>query len=303
MPDAVSKIIHSTDPLAQVLHRLSHNRLATVGVIIIVCLLIMAVGAPRLAPHDPLAQDLSQRLLAPGGRFPLGTDDLGRCVLSRIIYGARTSLLIALSIVAAASIVGLLLGLLAGYFGGHVDEVIMRLVDIMLAFPGIIFALVVVGILGPSLLNVMIGLALVHWTGYARLMRGSVLSVKEQTFVEAARAIGAGPLRIMFRHLLPNCLAPLVVMATLGMGHIILAAAALSFLGLGAQPPVPEWGAMLNSARLFMRTQPYLMTFPGLAIMATVLGFNLLGDGLRDALDPRQLTTVQRQFEDSTTPA
>jgi len=288
MHDAIARIISSTEPLAGVLHRLTHNKMAIIGVAIIICLLIVAIIGPVVAPHNPIKQDLSQRLLGPSRQFPLGTDELGRCVLTRIIYGARSSLLMAIIIVAAAAIIGLLLGLVAGYFGGLVDETIMRVVDIMLAFPGIIFALVIVGVLGPGLLNVMIGLVLVHWTGYARLMRGSVLAVKEQTFVEAARAIGAGPTRIMFRHILPNCLAPIVVMATLGMGHIILAAAALSFLGLGAQPPTPEWGAMLNSARTFMRSHSYLMTFPGLAIMLTVLGFNLLGDGLRDALDPHQ---------------
>ncbi len=288
MHEAVLAIIRRTDPLAEALHRLAHNRVGMLGVVLIACLVIVAVVGPWLAPHNPIQQDLGQRLVGPCHQFPLGTDDLGRCVLSRIVYGARTSLLTAFIIVAAAAAIGLLLGLVAGYFGGLVDEVIMRTVDIMLAFPGIIFALVIVGILGPGLLNVMLGLALVHWTGYARLMRGAVLSVKEETFVEAARALGAGPLRIMWRHILPHCLAPMVVMATLGMGHIILAAAALSFLGLGAQPPTPEWGAMLNSARQFMRSCPYLMTFPGLAIMLTVLGFNLLGDGLRDALDPRQ---------------
>ncbi len=288
MHDAIAKIIASDDPLIVVLHRLTHNKLAIAGAAIVLCLLLVAVFGPLLVPHSPLHQDLSHRLLPPSRHFPLGTDELGRCLLSRLVYGARTSLLTAVVIVSGAALVGMLIGLLSGYLGGPVDEVVMRIVDILLAFPGIIFALVMVGVLGPSLLNVMIGLVVVHWTGYARLMRSSVLAVKEQTFVEAARAIGAGPLRIMFRHVLPNCLAPLVVMATLGMGHIILAAAALSFLGLGAQPPTPEWGAMLNSARPFMRTHAYLITFPGLAIMIAVLGFNFLGDGLRDALDPRQ---------------
>jgi len=301
MHDAIGKIIPSGAPLGAVLHRLSHNKVAIIGLAIIICLLIVAVLGPAIAPHNPISQDLSLRLLDPSLQFPLGTDELGRCVLSRIIYGARTSLITAVIIVGAATVIGLLLGLVAGYFGGLIDEATMRVVDIMLAFPGIIFAMVIVGILGPSLLNVMVGLLLVHWTGYARLMRGSVLSVKEQTFVEAARAIGASPARIMFRHILPNCLAPIVVMATLGMGHIILAAAALSFLGLGAQPPSPEWGAMLNSGRLFMRSYPYLMTFPGLAIMVTVLGFNLLGDGIRDALDIRQQIVKTQTYEHSHT--
>ena len=288
MHDALEEIIANTAPLAAVLRQLRHSRTAVTGAGIIVCLAIIAIFAPLLAPHDPLQQDLSSRLLEPHTYFPLGSDELGRCVLSRIIYGARTSLLAATAVVIAASTFGLIIGLVAGYFGGRLDEVIMRLTDITLAFPGIIFALVIVGMLGPGLRNLLIGLALVHWTGYARLLRGSVLSVKEQAFVEAARATGAGPLRIMFRHILPNCLGPLVVIATLGMGHIILAVAALSFLGLGAQPPAPEWGAMLSGARLFMRTHWYLMVFPGLAIMVSVLGFSLLGDGLQDALAPRK---------------
>ncbi len=257
------------------------------GGAIIVGLVIVAAIGPLLAPNDPLQQHPELRLAAPDAQFPLGTDQLGRCVLSRLLYGARSSLEVAVVVVGAAAVAGILLGLISGYFGGLLDELLMRGVDVLLSFPGIIFALLIVGIMGPSLINVMIGLTLVHWTSYARLMRGSVLAVKERPFVEAARALGAGHRRIMLGHILPHCLGPIVVMATLGMGHVILAAAAMSFLGLGAQPPTPEWGAMLNQARDFMRTAPNLMLFPGLAIMVTVLSFNMLGDGLQDALDPR----------------
>ncbi|MCL0046986.1 ABC transporter permease, partial [Thermodesulfovibrionales bacterium] len=237
--------------------------------------------------HDPIEQNLEHRLLSPNTEYLLGTDNLGRCILSRLIHGTSVSLQIGIMVVGIAAFVGVTLGLVAGYRGGLIDELIMRIVDILLAFPGIILALVIAGILGPSLFNVMLALAVVGWTSYARVVRGAVLSVKEKEFVEAAQALGAGEARIMFRHILPNVMAPVIVMATLGMAHVILAAAALGFLGLGAQPPTPEWGSMLNDGRAFMRTAPHLTIFPGLAIMVTVLAFNFLGDGLRDALDPR----------------
>ncbi len=286
MHDAVARIIDISRPLGEVLHRLSHSRTAMAGGAIIVGLLIVAAIGPLLAPNGPLQQHPELRLAAPSAQFPLGTDQLGRCILSRLLYGARSSLGVAVVVVGAASVAGTLLGLISGYFGGLADELLMRGVDMLLSFPGIICALLIVGVLGPSLINVMLGLALVHWTSYARLVRGSVLAVKERPFVEAARALGAGHRRIMLGHILPHCLGPVVVMATLGMGHVILAAAAMSFLGLGAQPPAPEWGAMLNQARDFMRTAPHLMIFPGLAIMTAVLSFNMVGDGLQDALNP-----------------
>jgi peptide/nickel transport system permease protein len=250
-------------------------------------LIFIAILAPFIAPHDPIEQNLEHRLLPPNAEYPLGTDNLGRCILSRLIHGTSVSLQIGVIVVGIAATTGVTLGLIAGYRGGLVDELIMRIVDVLLAFPGIILALAIAGILGPSLYNVMLALAVVGWTSYARVVRGSVLSVKEKEFVEAARALGAGEARIMFRHILPNVTAPVIVMATLGMAHVILAAAALSFLGLGAQPPTPEWGSMLNDGRAFMRTAPHLTIFPGLAIMVTVLAFNFLGDGLRDVLDPR----------------
>lgn len=264
------------------------NKLAVIGLTIILSVILIAIMAPLIAPHDPFEQDLNNRFLQPCKDYPLGTDDLGRCILSRIIYGARISLVLGIIVVGISSIIGVVLGGLAGYYGGILDEIIMRIVDIMLSFPGIILPLAIAGVLGPGLFNVMLTLTLIHWISYARVVRGSVLSVKEKEFVESARALGAGTLYIMTHHILPNVITPVIVMATLGIGHVILLAAALGFLGLGVQPPIPEWGAMLNSGRAFMRTAPSLTFFPGLAIMITVLAFNFLGDGLRDALDPRR---------------
>ncbi|MCL0096285.1 nickel ABC transporter permease subunit NikC [Thermodesulfovibrionales bacterium] len=283
----VTKIIESRRPSTEVFQRLKKHRLALIGAGIILVLIFIAVLAPFIAPHDPIEQNLEHRLLSPNTEYLLGTDNLGRCILSRLIHGTSVSLQIGVMVVGIAAFVGVTLGLVAGYRGGLIDELIMRIVDILLAFPGIILALVIAGILGPSLFNIMLALAVVGWTSYARVVRGAVLSVKEKEFVEAARALGAGEARIMFRHILPNVMAPVIVMATLGMAHVILAAAALGFLGLGAQPPTPEWGSMLNDGRAFMRTAPHLTIFPGLAIMVTVLAFNFLGDGLRDVLDPR----------------
>jgi peptide/nickel transport system permease protein len=287
MHDLVTKIIESRLPSTEVFRGLKKHRLALIGAGIILVLIFIAILAPFIAPHDPIEQNLENRLLPPNTEYLLGTDNLGRCILSRLIHGTSVSLQIGVMVVGIAAITGVTLGLIAGYRGGLIDELIMRIVDVLLAFPGIILALAIAGILGPSLYNVMLALAVVGWTSYARVVRGSVLSVKEKEFVEAARALGASEARIMFRHVLPNIMAPVIVMATLGMAHVILAAAALSFLGLGAQPPTPEWGSMLNDGRAFMRTAPHLTIFPGLAIMVTVLAFNFLGDGLRDVLDPR----------------
>ncbi len=263
------------------------HKIAMIGAFIITSLALIAIFAPYLALHDPTEINLENRLLSPNSEYPLGTDNLGRCLLSRIIYGTRISLVTGMVVVGITSAIGVTVGLIAGYYGRSVDEIIMRLVDIILAFPGIILALAIAGVLGPGLLNVMIALAIVGWTGYARVVRGVVLSVKEMEFVESARALGASDFYIISRHILPACVAPVIVMATLGMAYVILAAAALSFLGLGAQPPTPEWGSILNNGKNFMRTAPHLTTFPGLAIMITVLAFNFLGDGLRDVMDPR----------------
>jgi len=273
--------------LAEIVMQFKEHKIAMVGAMLILVLVLIAILAPYIAPHDPIEINLEERLLAPNMEYPLGTDNLGRCMLSRIIYGARISLQIGIIVVGITSVIGITLGMIAGYYGGVLDELIMRGVDILLVFPGIILALVIAGILGPGLFNVMLALAIVGWTGYARVVRGVVLSVKEKEFVESARALGVGDWYIITRHILPSCVAPIIVIATLSMAYVILAAAALSFLGLGAQPPTPEWGSMLNNGKNFMRTAPHLTTFPGLAIMIAVLAFNFLGDGLRDALDPR----------------
>ena len=279
--------------LFDVFEGLKENRLAVVGLAIVLSLVLVAIFAPFIAPHDPIEQHLDLRLLSPSWQYPLGTDDLGRCILSRLVYGTCVALQVGVVVVGITALLGTLLGLLAGYLGGIADEVIMRVVDVVLAFPGLILALVIAGLLGPGLFNVMLALSIVGWTSYARVVRGCVLSAKERGFVEAAQALGSSNVHIMFRHVLPEALSPVIVMATLGMGGTILSAAALSFLGLGVQPPMPEWGSMLNNGRAFLRVAPHLTTFPGLAIMVTVMAFNFLGDGLRDALDPRQKKRVE----------
>lgn len=266
---------------------LARNKLALIGLIIIILLVLSAIFAPLLAPHSPSEQRLEQALLLPSMEFPFGTDDLGRCIFSRVIFGARLSLLIGITVTAICAVTGVFIGMLAGFYGGIVDEVIMRLVDIFLAFPGLILALIIAGLMGPGMFNVMFALALVGWMGYARVVRGTVLAEKQKEFVETARALGATDLYLMYRHLLPNVMAPIIVMASVGIGHTILAAAGLSFLGVGVQPPTPVWGLMLKDGKGFLQTAPHLTIFPGLAIMVTVLAFNFLGDGLRDLLDPR----------------
>lgn len=273
--------------MMSIVQQLKEDKLAVTGAMIILFLMIIVILAPYITPYDPIELDLENRLASPDRNHLMGTDNLGRDVLSRIICGARVSLGMAAVVVVIVMLLGIAMGTTAGYFGGVIDGIIMRLVDVLLAFPNIILALVIAGILGPSLTNVMIALAVVWWVSYARIIRGSVLSVKEKEFVEAARAMGCTDSYIAIRHILPNVLSPVIVLATLDMGNIILSIAALSFLGLGAQPPMPEWGTMLNEGKPFMETAPHLMIFPGLMIMITVLAFNFLGDGLRDALDPR----------------
>lgn len=264
------------------------NRLALVGLAILGVIVAGAVFAPLIAPRGPLAMDLGRPMLPPLSRdHLLGTDNFGRDVLARILYGARISLTVGFVVVGISAALGLVLGTLAGYYGRWVDQVIMRVTDVFFAFPFFILAIGVIAVLGPNIVNVMAVLGLVTWPGYARLVRGQVLAVREEAYVDAARTVGAGPRRIMFRHILPNCLAPVTVMATLGIAGAILSAAGLSFLGMGVQPPAPEWGAMLNEGKAYMRTAPHLVEVPGLAIMLTVLALNFVGDGLRDALDPR----------------
>lgn len=262
------------------------NRSLLPGTLILVFLIFSAVFAPWLAPHNPEKVNLDQRLLSPSSTYPFGTDHMGRCVFSRVLFGGRVSLFIGFSVVVFSLIVGGFVGTLSGYCGGLVDEVLMRLVDGFLAFPSMFLALAVAGIFGGGLANLVTALVLVEWTGYARVVRGSVLSVKEREYVLAAKGLGKSDLEVLLRHVLPNTLAPLLVMATLGIGNVILTAASLSFLGLGVQG-LPEWGSMLSDGRFFMQKAPFLMVFPGLSIMLTVLGFNFLGDGLRDVLDPK----------------
>ena len=273
--------------IEEVFRELRNNKLALFGVIIIFLLIFIAIFAPFIAPHDPVDQELKKRLSSPSIEYPLGTDHLGRCILSRLIYGARISLPIAMTVIGITFAIGVTIGAISGYLGGVTDEIIMRIVDVLLTFPGLILALAIIAALGPGIFNAGIALVVVGWAGYTRIVRGSVLSVKEKEFVEGVRALGASDFYILVRHILPNVIAPVIPLAMLGIGYVILAVAGLSFLGLGAQPPMPEWGAMLNDGRAFMRSAPHLMIFPGLAIMVTVLAFNLVGDGLRDALDPR----------------
>ena len=251
-------------------------------------LVIVALLAPYLAPYDPIEQSLERRLEPPSMDHWLGTDDFGRDILSRIIHGSRISLRIGLISISIALTAGTALGLLAGYRGGLYDALVMRLVDVMLAFPSILLAIAIVAITGPGIDNVMVAVSIVLVPQFARLVRASVLSVRETAYVEAARALGARDFRIVMRHVLPNCMAPLIVKSTLSMATAILDAAGLSFLGLGAQPPTPEWGAMLSGGRELMLNAPWVMTGPGLAIFLVVLGLNLFGDGLSEVLDPNR---------------
>ncbi len=278
---------------AEFWHYFSENRGAVIGLWVFIALILLAVFAPLIAPHDPTAQARDALLLPPawsdGGNssYLLGTDAIGRDMLSRLLYGARFSLFIGLVVVTIALIGGIVIGLVAGFFGGWIDSVIMRIMDVVLAFPSLLLALVLVAILGPGLMNAMIAIALVLQPHFARLTRAAVMVEKNREYVMAARVAGAGKLRLMFHTILPNCLAPLIVQGTLSFSNAILDAAALGFLGMGAQPPTPEWGTMLAEAREFILRAWWVVTFPGLAILITVLAINLVGDGLRDALDPK----------------
>ncbi|HXF83714.1 MAG TPA: ABC transporter permease [bacterium] len=254
----------------------------------IIAVIVLAAALPRLfTGASPEALDILARLSPPSAGHPLGTDHLGRDLLSRLVYGARLSLLVALVSVGGAALIGVVLGLLAGFYGRWVDTATMRLVDTFLAFPAILLALALVAVLGPGVGSVIIALALVFWTQYARVVRAVTLAEKAKAYVEGARAIGAGDLRILLRHILPNVLSPVIILATLGMGSAVVAESTLSFLGLGVQPPAPSWGWTLAFGTRYLRDAPHIATFSGLAIMFTVLGFNLLGDGIRDLLDPK----------------
>jgi peptide/nickel transport system permease protein len=259
---------------------------ARVGAAIVVVTVLAAVIGSWLTPFDPASQELALRLEGPSIVHWFGLDELGRDIFARVLSGARISLLVGLVVVGVSATIGVVMGSLAGYFGGRIDEAISRLIDILLAFPGLLLAIAMVAVLGPSLRNVVLALSLIGWVGYARLVRGQVLRARELEFVQAARALGATTSRILARHIIPTILPAVTVQATLGMGGAILAEAALSFLGLGVQPPTPSWGTMLNYGRGHLLDAPHLTVFPGMAIAVLVLGFNFLGDGLRDALDP-----------------
>ena len=265
---------------------LKKNKTALVGFFIILFLLVLALIGPAIAPYNPLIPQPLKRLQGPSWDHLFGTDSLGRDIFSRVIYGSRISIIIGLISVTISLIPGTLLGLLSGYYGKRVDEPIMRVMDILLAFPAILLAIFITAILGPSLINTMVAVGIVYIPHYARIVRSSVLSLKEQLFVQAVTSLGGSNIRIISCHIFPNTLSPIIVYATLGMGTAVLQAAALGFLGLGAQPPSPEWGAMLSEGRQYIQNAPHVATFPGLAILALVLGFNLFGDGLRDILDP-----------------
>ena len=267
--------------------RLLKNFAFTSGLILTVALIIVALAAPLVAPRDPNQQETSRRLEPPSKQHLLGLDDLGRDVFSRIVWGARVSLRVGFSVVLLAATIGVTLGAISGYFGGLIDVAVMRLCDILLAFPGILLAIALVAVLGPSLNNVILALATIGWVGYARLVRGQVLKVREMEYVTAAKALGAKSPRVIALHVLPNVMNPVIVMATLGLAGAILAEAALSFLGLGVQPPTPSWGAMLTAGRRYLGLANHLAIFPGAAIMLAVMGLNFLGDGLIDALDPK----------------
>ncbi|MCE2490122.1 MAG: ABC transporter permease [Anaerolineae bacterium] len=286
----------------EALGNLRRNPSAIAGMLVIGLLVLVALAAPLVATHDPILSMIGQpgetgRLQAKAPCVPLlgcedavhymGLDLNARDLYSRVIYGTRTSLSVGMITISLSIVTGTLLGLIAGYVGGRTEDVIMRLMDVVMAFPALLLAITIVTILGPGLTNALLGITITFIPQYARLMRASVLSLKEQEFVTAEQAVGAGPLRIIFAHILPNAVTPIIVQGTLGIGTAILDAAALSFLGLGAQPPTPEWGQILSESRNYVFTSPHLVFFPGIAIMVTVLGFNLLGDGMRDALDPR----------------
>lgn len=271
------------------------NRLGKIGLVIIVIFFFVAICAPLIAPYDPAEQERFassaplQERFRPTRRHLLGLDDLGRDVLSRIVYGARISMEVGVLVVMISASLGMMIGAVSGYYGGWTDRILSGfLFNVFLSFPSILLAIAMVAFLGPSIRNLILALSVIGWVGYARLMRGQVLKVREYDFVTAARALGAGDARIIFRQILPNAVQPLIVQASLGMAGAVLSEASLSFLGLGVQPPTPSWGVMLNDARSYLQFAPHLLIFPGLAVMLTVLAFNFLGDGLREWLDPRQ---------------
>jgi len=273
--------------LGEVWRRLRRNKAAVLGMSVIVMLFVVAFFAPLLAPYDPNKIDMKRRRQASSPEHLLGTDNFGRDILSRIIYGSRISLYVGFVAVGIGAVFGGILGAIGGFYGKQIDNVIMRLMDVLLAVPQIILAIAIVGVLGTSLTNLMIAVGISQVPRYARLVRASAMSLRGQEFVEAAQAIGATDLRIILENILPNCMAPIIVQSTLGVAAAILSAASLSFLGLGVQPPTPEWGSMLSAGRQFLRSAPHLSIYPGLAIAIVVLALNVFGDGVRDSLDPK----------------
>ena len=270
------------------LRRFARRRTALVGVVFLALLIAGALAAPVVSPYDPLQQDLARMLAGPSPAHPLGTDDLGRDVLTRLLYGARLSLGAACLAVAIATLAGVPIGLVAGYLGGRVDDALMRVIDALQAFPALILAMAIAAALGPGLFNVMVAVGIVYTPRFARLVRGQVLSLREEPFVESARAAGATHGRVLARHVLPNVVAPVVVQVSIGVAFALLAETALSFLGVGIKPPEPSWGTDVGRGYRFMRLAPWLVFMPGTAILLTALAFNLVGDGIRDAFDPRQ---------------
>ena len=273
----------------EVWHRLKRNKMAMFGLVILTLVVLSAIFANVIADYETvvIAQNLSDRLQGPSAQYWLGTDEFGRDIFARLIHGTRVSLMVGVLSVSIAVVIGGTLGAMAGYYGGRLDNIIMRVMDVFMAVPSILLAIAIVSALGANLINLMFAISISSIPQYARILRASVLSVRDQEFVEAARAIGANDFRIIFRHIIPNALAPVIVQAALGVASAILSTAGLSFIGLGIQPPEPEWGAMLAGGRQYLRHAWHVTTFPGLAIMITILSLNLLGDGLRDALDPR----------------
>lgn len=273
--------------MREILHRLFKNKLAVAGLVTIVLLVLVAILAPVLAPFPYEAQDLESTYQFPNAAHPLGTDNLGRDIMSRLIYGTRQSLRIGVLSVAIASTLGIIFGSVAGFYGGRIDNILMRMLDIYQSIPAMLLSIALAAALGPGINNAILAIGISTMAEYARMIRAQILTVREREYVEAARAINAGDFRIVTKHIIPNALAPLIVSITMNIGNSILAAATLSFIGLGAQPPLPEWGAMLSAGRAYMRDYGYLVVIPGICIMISVLAFNLLGDGLRDALDPK----------------
>ncbi|MBS9776423.1 MAG: ABC transporter permease [Fusobacterium sp.] len=285
----MEKVNKKNSQLAEIYRMLSKNKMAMLGLVILVILILLALFADVIADYDAVVikQNLSQRLMPPNSEHWLGTDEFGRDIFARLIHGARVSLKVGILAVSLSIIVGGALGAISGFYGGKIDNIIMRVMDIFLAVPSILLAIAIVSALGPSITNLMIAISVSSVPRYARIVRASVLSIRDQEFIEAAKAIGASNTRIIFKHIIPNSLAPVIVQGTLGVAGAILSTAGLSFIGLGIQPPAPEWGSMLSGGRQYLRYAWWVTTFPGVAIMITILSLNLLGDGLRDALDPR----------------